>query len=238
MYLRSVPRNLSPENRMGTRRGKAETVSTDDRVPPPSLGDDIEKWTKARLGKVTASRIGDVIAKTRNGWSAERKKYMLELISERLTGMRADVYLNQSMIWGAETEYSARMAYERATGRKTATVWFVDHPHIPQCGASPDALVGDDGLVEIKCPNTTTHIATLIEKRMPEKHAAQILWQLACTGRQWCDFISYDPRVPNYEMFVARIERNDDAIAEMEKMVIEFQAEIDKAIQSLSEIDP
>lgn len=208
-------------------------MSTHD-IPPTSLGDDIEKWTKARLGKVTASRLGDVIAKTRNGWSAERKKYMLELISERLTGMRADVYLNQSMIWGAETEYSARMAYERATGRKTETVWFVDHPKISHSGASPDALVVDDGLLEIKCPNTTTHIATLLDKTMPPKHAPQILWQLACTGRQWCDFVSYDPRVPGYELFVARIERNDEAIAEMEKMVMEFQNEIDQSMQALN----
>lgn len=210
-------------------------MSTDDRVPPNGIGDDIAQWTKARLGKVTASRVYDAIHKTKSGWSTSRRNYMVELISERLTGMRNDVFLNQSMIWGAETEYAAGNAYQKRTGNKLQRGWvFIDHPKINMSGASPDARIGDDGLLEIKCPNTSTHIDTLLSGDISPKYTAQIQWQLASTERSWCDFCSYDPRVPHpLSLYVKRIERDDKTIAEMEKLVREFLAELDSSVDIL-----
>lgn len=210
-------------------------MSTDDRVPPHDIGDDIEKWTKARLGKVTASRVFDAIQKTKTGWSTSRRHYMVELIAERLTGMRSDVFLNNSMVWGAETEYEAGNAYQRRIGKEIQRGWvFIDHPSIAMTGSSPDGRIGDDGLVEFKCPNTSTHIDTMLGAKISDKYMAQMQWQMASTGRAWCDFCSYDPRLPEpLRLFVVRVERNDEAIAEMENLVRGFLAEMNAAIESL-----
>lgn len=210
-------------------------MSTDDRVPPTDVGDDIERWTKARLGKVTASRVYDAIQKTKSGWSTSRRHYMVELISERLTGMRSDIFLNQSMIWGAETEYEAGNAYQKRTGNKLQRGWiFIDHPKIQMSGASPDARIGDDGLLEIKCPNTSTHIDTLLTGDISPKYMAQMQWQMASTQRAWCDFCSYDPRVPHpLSIYIKRIGRDEKIIEEMEKLVREFLAELDSSVDTL-----
>jgi len=148
------------------------------------------EWFAARLGKVTASRISDMIAKTKTGWGADRKNYQAELVVERLTGVPTVSFSNAAMQWGTETEPQARAAYTFFTDASVEEVGLLDHPTIPLSAASPDGIVGDDGLLEIKCPNTATHIKTLLSKDVPDRHIPQIQWQMACSGRQWCDFVS------------------------------------------------
>lgn len=195
-----------------------------------------DAWRQARLGKATASRIADIIAKTRSGWGASRKNYLAELVAERLTGTPADSYSNAAMRWGIETEPHARAAYEFFTDAPVQEVGFIDHPSIDMSGASPDGLVGEDGLVEIKCPATATHIDTLLNGTIPNKYIVQILWQMTCTGRAWCDWISFDPRMPeDMRLFVKRILRDDDLIAELETEVAAFLAEVDATIAALQE---
>ena len=195
------------------------------------------EWFAVRLGKVTASRVADVAAKTKSGWGASRANYMAQLIAERLTGEVAESYTNAAMQWGTEKEPDARAAYEFRTDRTVDLVGFVDHPKIKMTGASPDGLVSIDGLVEIKCPNTATHIDTLLGQGAPGKYVTQIQWQLACTGRKWCDFVSYDPRMPeNMRLFISRIGRDDQAIGELEKIVTDFLSELDQKAADLTKI--
>lgn len=192
------------------------------------------EWHALRIGKVTASRVSDVVAKTKTGWGASRANYMAELIAERLTGEPADKFTNAAMAWGTEKEPDARAAYEFFRDAQVVEVAFIDHPAIGMTGASPDGLVGDHGLVEIKCPNTATHLDTLLTQTIPSKYVTQMLWQMACTGRQWCDFVSYDPRLPEaMSLFVKRVDRDDKLIASLEKDVAEFLAELDRKLAQL-----
>lgn len=193
-----------------------------------------EEWFSARRGKVTASRVSDVIARTKNGWGAGRKNYMAELVAERLTGTTADGFISPAMRWGTETEPQARAAYEFFRDAAVTEVGFVDHPTILMAGASPDGLVGDDGLIEIKCPNTATHIETLSGSGIPDKYIVQMQWQMACTERGWCDFASFDPRMPaDMQLHVERIERDGERVAELEQQVSEFLAELDATVSDL-----
>jgi putative phage-type endonuclease len=193
-----------------------------------------EEWHAVRLGKVTASRIVDVCARTKNGWGASRKNYMAELVVERLTGKRTEGFTNDAMRWGTEHEPEARAAYQFYANTRVSQVGFVPHPRINNTGASPDGLVGTDGLVEIKCPNSATHIETLQGGSLPEKYFLQIQWQLACTGRKWCDFASYDPRFPEaMRLFVDRVERDGAAIIAIEKDVADFLNELGAIVHSL-----
>lgn len=198
------------------------------------------EWFAARCGKATASKIADIIAKTKSGPSASRATYMGTLIAERLTGVPADSFSNAAMQWGTDKEPEARDAYRIHALCTVDEIGFIPHPTIPMSGASPDGLIGDDGLVEIKCPNTGTHIDTLLGKSVPAKYRTQIMWQLACTGRAWCDFVSYDPRLPEtMQLFVHRVHRDDEAIAEMEREVTAFLAEVDhKVAQLLAAYEP
>lgn len=181
------------------------------------------EWHALRCGKVTASRVADVIAKTKSGWGAMRFNYAAELIAERLTGTVAEGFTNAAMQWGTDQEPQARMAYEFMHDVTVEQIAFVVHPSIPDAGASPDGMVGESGLVEIKAPNTATHIDTLINQTIPAKYVTQMMWQMACTGRQWCDFVSYDPRLPeSMQMFVKRVHRDADMILELENEVQRF----------------
>lgn len=192
------------------------------------------EWHKLRLGKATASRIADAIAKTKTGWGASRTNYMAELIAERLTGVVVEGYTNAAMQWGIDTEAEARAAYEFRTDCEVMEAGFIGHPSIAMSGASPDGLVGTDGLVEFKCPNTATHIDTLLGKFVDGKYLTQMQWQMACTGRQWCDWVSYDPRLPEeMRLFVERVERDDKEIAILEDEVSLFLAEIDRKVAEL-----
>lgn len=197
------------------------------------------EWFEARRGKVTSSRIADVMAKGRGSQpSATRANYMAQLVAERLTGNVEESYTNTAMQWGADTEPQARLAYELGRNVSIAEVGFVDHPTIPMSGASPDGLILDHGLVEIKCPNTATHIATLRGASIDGKYIKQMQWQMACTARAWCDFISYDPRLPlALEMFVCRIERDDDMIREIEAEVLSFHADLDAMLEDLHRLE-
>lgn len=192
------------------------------------------EWHAARLGKVTASRVADVIAKTKSGYSASRKNYAAELVAERLTGRPADSYTNAAMQWGTDTEPHARAAYEFFRDASVIEVGLVDHPFIPMTGASPDGLVGSDGLVEIKCPSTATHIETLLSKSIPDKYIVQMQWQMACTGRAWCDFVSFDPRLPeDMQLFVKRVPCDSERVSELEAEILAFLSEVETTIAAL-----
>ncbi len=192
------------------------------------------EWLALRAGKVTASRVADVIAKTKTGPGASRANYMAELIAERLTGEPAEKFVNAAMAWGTEKEPEARALYEFLTDAEVTQVGFVPHPSISDSGASPDGLVGTDGMVEIKCPNTATHIETLLGQVVPAKYITQMQWQMACTGRLWCDFASYDPRMPDsMRLFVKRIERDDQFIEATSQEVIAFLEELAEKEQAL-----
>ena len=187
------------------------------------------EWLHARCGCVTASRVADAIAKLKNGKpTAARETYMMELLAETVTGSAAEHYVSAPMMHGIETEPLARNMYEIERGIEIERVGFVLHPKIKRTGASPDGLIGDDGILEIKCPQTTTHLGYFIEGVMPEKYIPQVTWQLACTGRKFCDFVSYDPRLPaDFGLFIVRFERNDKEIEEMECEVTKFREELD-----------
>ena len=192
------------------------------------------EWKAMRCGKATASRIADICRKTKSGYSTSRKNYEAQLICERLTGTVADSFTNAAMQWGVDKEPEAIAAYEFARNVDTVKVDFVDHPSIAMAGASPDRLVGDDGLVEAKCPNTATHLETVLSGEIDPDYETQIQWQLACTKRQWCDFISFDPRLPPHlQLFVKRITRDQRRIIELESEVSGFLRELDAKIAAL-----
>jgi putative phage-type endonuclease len=191
----------------------------------------------SRLGKVTASRISDVVAKTKTGYSSSRANYMAQLICERMTNEFQESYTNSAMTHGVENEPFARAAYEVKTGNTVDQVGAIDHPRIAMSAASPDGLVGDDGCLEIKCPNTSTHIDTILGDEPAKKYYDQMQWQMACANRSWCDFVSFDPRMPAHlQLLVKRIERNDLYIAELEKEVVQFLVEVDDKVKKLNEI--
>jgi putative phage-type endonuclease len=197
------------------------------------------EWHQERLGKATASKIADIIARTKTGYGAGRANYAAQLIAERLTGTPTEGFTNAAMAWGNEKEPEARELYEFVTGRFVDQIGFVPHPVIAMSGASPDGLVGADGLLEIKCPQTATHLDTLTGQAIPAKYQTQMLWQMACTGRAWCDFASYDPRMPPHmRLFIRRLERDEARIAEMEAEVSAFLAEIDARIEQLKGLYP
>lgn len=193
-----------------------------------------EEWFKARLGKVTASRVADVLAKTKTGVSASRANYLTELVVERLTGQQAELYMNDAMQWGTDTEPQARMAYEAHKSVLVDEVGFIDHSSIAMFGCSPDGLVGDDGLIEIKCPNSKTAIETILSGKAPSKYIPQMQTQMAVTGRAWCDFVSFDPRLPeDLQLFIVRVNRDDEYIANLEKEVSAFLQEVDETVTKL-----
>lgn len=196
------------------------------------------EWHQARLGKVTASRIGDVAAKIKTGWGASRAKYMGELIAENLTHEPTPSFVNAAMQHGTDTEPQAAAAYSFYTDAELELVGFVDHPSIDQAGCSPDRLIGKDGLVEIKCPQTSTHIDTLLGGSIPKKYIDQMQWQMACTKREWCDFVSFDPRMPPAsQLFIKRVERDKERIQELENMVVDFLFEMNEKIDRLIKLE-
>lgn len=200
--------------------------------PAPAQGS--PEWLAARLGRVTASRVADVIARTKSGPAASRTNYAAELIAERLTGRPAERYRSAEMIWGNETEPQACAAYSFRCDTDVAPAGFVAHPSIAMSGASPDGLIGTDGLLEIKCPNTATHLDALLRAHVPERYVAQMQFQMACTGRAWCDFVSFDPRLPEpMRLFVARLVREEPRILALEGEVERFLAEIATRIERL-----
>ena len=194
-----------------------------------------DEWRAARLGKVTASNIAAVMAEGRSGKpSATRANYIAQLVSERLTGVPYETFTSSSMQHGTETEDQARAVYTMNTGLSVQQVGFIQHPRIAGAGASPDGLIGDFGGLEIKCPNTATHIATLRGASVDGGYMKQVQFNMACTGREWWDFESFDPRLPDeMQMHVRRIKRDELAISEIEAAVIELLAEVEKITSEL-----
>jgi putative phage-type endonuclease len=196
-----------------------------------------EEWFTIRIGKVTASRVADVIAKTKTGYSASRDNYMAQLVCERLTGQKGESFSNAAMQHGTETEPLARAAYEALQDVLVDEVGFVPHPTIEMAGASPDGMVGEDGLIEIKCPNTATHIDTLLSESVPSKYFTQMQFQLSCTGRKYCDFVSFDNRLPSeLQLFVKRVPRDEVFIRLIEAEIVQFLAELDDKINKLMKV--
>jgi putative phage-type endonuclease len=195
-----------------------------------------DEWFAARCGKVTASRVADVIAKTKSGYGAGRANYMADLVVERLTGQKAQGFSNAAMEWGVEQEPAARAAYSAKTGILVEEVGFIDHPTVAMSGASPDGFA-EEGLVEIKCPNTATHLEYVLAQLPPLKYFTQMQWQMACTNRPWCDFVSYDPRLPErLQLLVVRVPRDDEYIAMLETEVAKFLAELDDKLNQLEKV--
>jgi len=196
-----------------------------------------EEWFAARCGKVTASRVADIIAKTKTGYSTSRENYLAQLVCERMTGKPAESYSNAAMQWGTDQEPFARAAYEAAKDVLVDELGFAVHPTIAMAGASPDGLVGEFGLVEIKCPNTATHIETLLTQIVPTKYITQIQWQLSCTQRQWCDFVSFDPRMDEgLQLFIKRVEYDPIYVGQLEKEVINFLFDVEYKIMQLNKL--
>lgn len=194
-----------------------------------------EAWKLARVGHVTASRIADIVARTKSGYSASRANYLAQLVAERLTGVPMEGFTSPAMQWGLDTEAEAVAAYGFAEDCDVVPGDFVLHPRIGMSGATPDGYVGDTGLVEIKCPNTSTHIETLLGGVIPAKYQHQMLWQMACTGRNWCDFVSFDPRLPErLRLFVRRVHRDDNLIADLEAEVTRFLTELETTLGQLA----
>jgi putative phage-type endonuclease len=195
------------------------------------------EWREARLAKVTGSRIADVVATIKSGgWGASRANYMADLIAERLTGVPTESYTSAAMAHGIATEPEARTAYEFLTDASVELVGFINHPRIPMAGASPDGLIGTDGLIEIKCP-TSTHIGNLLGPSVDDRYKKQINRQLACTERQWCDLVSFDPRMPpEMQVLIRRVHRDGKMIRELENAVVQFLRELEEKIAGLQRL--
>ena len=195
-----------------------------------------DEWFAARLGKVTASRVADVISKTAKGYGASRDNYMAQLVCERLTGKPTEGFSNAAMEWGTEQEPHARAAYSAKTGELVEEVGFIVHPAISGAGASPDGIVGE-GLVEYKCPNSATHLEYVLDGKPPQKYVTQMQWQMAVTGAPWCDFVSYDPRLPEHlQLLIVRITRDVKYIEMLEQEVTKFLQELDEKVNKLQKV--
>lgn len=194
------------------------------------------EWHAARYGNASASRIADIIAKVKGGgYAASRENYLTELVLERF-GIFTESFTNAAMEWGTQTEPLARIAYEAVTGEMVQEVGYVMHPTIAHAGASPDGLINQDGLLEIKSPNSKTHFEYLLAGEVPAKYKPQMAWQVACTGRQWVDFVSFDPRVPErLQLFCVRYVPDRDYLAMLEEEVIQFLKEVDSKFKQLQE---
>lgn len=192
------------------------------------------EWRQQRCGKLGASKVGEALARTKSGWGASRANVKAMLVAERLTGTPQETFVNAAMQWGTDTEAQARAAYEFFHDLDVELAAFIDHPAIAMSGCSPDGLVGIKGLVEIKCPNTATHIEALLNQDNKNKYRSQVQWQMAVTEREWCDWVSFDPRLPEHmQMFVRRVPRDDEYITMLEKEVAVFLDDVAETVENL-----
>lgn len=195
-----------------------------------------DEWKRQRLGVVTASRMADLTAKTKSGYGASRGNYMAEKLIERLTGEPQDTFINSAMQWGTDNEPFARDAYRFYSGEEVTETGFVLHPTIKNAGASPDGLVGDKGMLEIKCPNTATHLEYLRTEEIPLKYQYQMTFQMMCLGREWCDFVSFDPRLPEeMRLWVQTFGLNNNTAELLTNEVNKFNEELDELERTLRE---
>lgn len=197
-----------------------------------------EAWKAARCGSLGASQVADAIAKTKTGYGASRANVMAQLICERFTDQPTDTFTNAAMQWGTATEPQARDAYSFFADVDVVQVGLATHPRLERTHASPDGLVGEDGMLEIKCPNTATHIDYLLSGTVPAKYVTQMNWQLACfPDRQWVDFMSFDPRMPAHlQRFIRRHHRDDAVIGALEAEVEAFLRELAEKVIRLEEL--
>lgn len=202
---------------------------------PRSVEQGTDLWKQLRLGHITASNIDNVMAKGKgNAESITRNKYKMRLVAERLTNQSIESFTSAAMEWGVEQEQFACMAYEIKQNTLVERTGFWLHPTIKWIGVSPDRLVGEKGILEAKCPQTTTHLDYIFADKMPAEYVKQVQCQLWVTGREWCDFISFDPRLPQKnQLFVKRVERDEELIKEMEQESIKFLAEVESLIMEL-----
>lgn len=192
------------------------------------------EWYAARCGKVGASQVAAALSKTKSGWGASRANLMAEKVVERMTGIMTESYVSQAMQHGIDTEADARAAYSFYASCDVVEAGWLDHPGVAMSGCSPDGLIGDNGLVEIKCPNSATHIETLLSGKIPSNYITQMQWQMATTNRGWCDFVSFDPRMPEeLRLFVSRVERDNSQIVFLEGSILEFLREVDEKVSAL-----
>ena len=195
------------------------------------------EWFAARLGKATGSRISDIVAKTKTGYAASRDDYMFQLVVERLTGVNTPSYSSSAMEWGVEQEQYARSAYEAQMGVLVTEVGSIDHPRIPMSSASPDGLVSDNGMVEIKCPMTKNHLNMFLGQPIAKGYRDQMQWQMAVTDREWVDYVSFDPCCPaGLQLFIQTVERDDEYIVTLELEVMKFLNEVEIKEQELRRI--
>ncbi len=196
------------------------------------------EWHAARCGSLGASALADALSKTKDGKPGSTSQGLrAKLVVERLTGVQEDGFKSAAMQHGIDNEDAARTAYEARTGEFVVETGLHRHPFIEGTHASPDGLVGEDGLIEIKCPNSSTHIDTMKTGKVPTKYIYQMQWQMRCTDRQWCDFVSYDPRMPeSLRLWVKRVYRDNEQLAELEAGVIEFLKGVQEDVELLQEM--
>lgn len=195
------------------------------------------EWRAARAGSLGASQVHDALARTKSGWAASRENLLAELVLGRLLGDTPAGFVSDAMRWGTETEPQARAAYALQQNVDVVEVGLIQHPFIPNTHASPDGLVGDDGLIEIKCPNSATHLDTLLHGTIAPRYVTQMQWQMACAGRAWCDFVSFDPRFPvDMQVWVQRIEADPMRIVGLEVDISAFLHEVDQRLAQLLEL--
>lgn len=200
---------------------------------------DRASWVAKRRGKITASRVGLITRRKKDGKPyAGFDEYLMDLVIERLTDQATDHYVNEAMQWGLDQEEAAAQHYAFETGQKIQYSDFVDHPSGLETGASPDRLVGDDGLLEIKCPTTKTHVDFLLSGGIKEDYFWQMQWQMACTGRAWCDFMSYDPRLPvHLQSKIIRLPRDEAAIKQATDAVYDALCIVREKEEALRALD-
>ena len=196
------------------------------------------EWHQMRLGKVSASRMAELLAKTKTGaFAASRAKYMAQLLCERMTCEPTEFFTSQAMQRGTEIEPVARAAYEAENLTSVEQIAWVEHPTIPMAGCSPDGFVGEHGLIEIKCKEIHNHLDSILNDKIDPDHQAQMMWQMCCTGRQWCDYVCFDDRAPEgLQLFVKRLHRDEEKIKQMEDEVRAFLKDLENMIQKLNEI--
>lgn len=188
-----------------------------------------DEWHQLRLGVPTASRFKDILA---GGKGITRNNYMMQLAAEIITGKREESYTNSSMQWGTETEPQARAFYEFSNGLSVTQVAFIKHDFI-NVGYSPDGIISN-GLIEIKCPKTTTQIETVLSGKMPIEHKPQVQGGLWLAEKEWLDFISFDPRIRTEKSyFEVRIFRDEEYIKTLEKEVIKFNDELMEIVDKM-----
>jgi putative phage-type endonuclease len=198
-----------------------------------------EAWYAQRTGKMTGSRAVDIVKGPKGSYTAARKNMIARLVCERMTGEREETYQSKEMQWGTDHEALARSVYEIVSDRDVQETGFINHPTIANFGGSPDGLVGDDGLTEIKCPGTATHLALLVGGNVKREYIYQMQAYMLITNRKWCDFISYDPRLPDSHcIYIKRIMRDEKMIAEIEAEAVKVLAEVDAMMEAIKDYKP